>query len=191
MDLLPLIVSFGIIALAELGDKTQVTVMCLSANKRAKTVFIGAILAFALVNGVSALIGGTIAAFIPTQWIGIGSGIAFLAFGAYSLLSKPEEVKVDNSSMNIVRTFSLIALMELGDKTQLSVIALAAEYEAPLTVFIGVILALALVTAIGIAVGTVISRYIPMKYIKIGSSIVFIVFGVLFLWTAVTGIKLL
>jgi putative Ca2+/H+ antiporter (TMEM165/GDT1 family) len=191
MDLLPLIASFGIIALAELGDKTQVTVMCLSANKRAKTVFIGAILAFALVNGISALIGGTIAAFIPTQWIGIGSGIAFLAFGTYSLLSKSEEVKVNNRSMNIAHSFSLIALMELGDKTQLSVIALAAEYDAPLTVFIGVMLALALVTAIGIAVGTIISRYIPMKYVKIGSSIVFIIFGVLFLWAAATGTKLL
>jgi len=191
MDLLPLISSFGIIALAELGDKTQVTVMCLSANKRAKTVFIGAVLAFALVDGVSALIGGTIAALIPTQWIGIGAGSAFLVFGAYSLLSKSEEVKTDNRSSNVAHSFSLIALMELGDKTQLSAIALAAEYDAPLMVFVGVMLALVLLTAIGIAVGTVISRFIPMKYVKIGSSVVFIVFGVLFLWGAITGTKLL
>jgi putative Ca2+/H+ antiporter (TMEM165/GDT1 family) len=191
MDLLPLIASFGIIALAELGDKTQITVMCLSANKRAKTVFIGAVLAFALVDGVSALIGGTIAAFIPSQWIGIGAGCAFLIFGVYSLFSKSEEVEVDNRSSTIVRSFSLIALMELGDKTQLSVIALAAEYNAPYMVFVGVMLALALLTVIGIAVGAVISRYVPMKYVKIGSSVVFIVFGVIFLWGAVTGTKLL
>jgi putative Ca2+/H+ antiporter (TMEM165/GDT1 family) len=190
MDLLPLISSFGIIALAELGDKTQVTIMCLSANKRVKSVFVGAIVAFALVDGISALIGGTIAAFIPTQWVGIGAGVAFLVFGVYSLLSKTEEVKVNNSSLNIARSFSLIALMELGDKTQLSVIALAAEYDAPLMVFIGVMFALALLTIIGILVGSVISRFVPMKYIKVGSSLVFILFGVLFLFGAITGSRL-
>lgn len=191
MDLLPLISSFGIIALAELGDKTQITVMCLSANKRARTVFIGAVLAFALVDGVSALIGGAIGAFIPTRWIGIGAGVAFLVFGAYSLLSKVEEVEVDNRSLNVAHSFSLIVLMELGDKTQLSVIALAAEFDAPIMVFVGVMLALALLTAIGIAVGVVISRFVPTRYVKIGSSVVFVVFGILFLWGAITGTKLL
>jgi putative Ca2+/H+ antiporter (TMEM165/GDT1 family) len=190
MDLLPLISSFDIIALAELGDKTQVTIMCLSANKRVKTVFLGAILAFALVDVISALIGGTIAAFIPTQWIGVGAGVAFLVFDVYSLLSKVEEVKVNNSSLGIARSFSLIALMELGDKTQLSVIALAAEYDAPFMVFVGVMFALALLTIIGILVGSVISRFVPMKYIKVGSSLVFILFGVLFLFGAITGSRL-
>jgi putative Ca2+/H+ antiporter (TMEM165/GDT1 family) len=190
MDLLPLISSFGIIALAEFGDKTQVTIVCLSANKRVKTVFLGAILAFALVDGISALIGGTIAAFIPTQWVGIGAGVAFLVFGVYSLLSKTEEAKVSNGSLSIARSFSLIALMELGDKTQLSVIALAAEYDAPLMVFIGVMFALTLLTVFGILVGSVISRFVSMKYIKVGSSLVFILFGVLFLFGAITGSRL-
>lgn len=191
MDLLPLISSFGIVALAELGDKTQLTVMCLSANKRAKTVFVGAVLAFALVDGLSALIGGTIAAFIPVRWIGIGAGVAFLTFGVYSLLSKSKDVETDNRSLNIAHSFSLIALMELGDKTQLSTITLAAEYDAPLMVFVGVMVALILLTAIGVAAGTIISRSISMKYVKLGSSLVFIIFGVLFLWEAATGINLL
>ena len=190
MDLLPLISSFGIIAFAELGDKTQVTIVCLSANKRARTVFLGAILAFALVDGISALVGGTIAAFIPNQWVGLGAGVAFLVFGVYSLLSRTEEVKVNNSSLSLARSFSLIGLMELGDKTQLSVIALAAEYDAPLMVFVGVMFALALLTVIGIFVGSVISRFVPMKYIKVGSSLVFILFGVIFLFGAITGSKL-
>jgi putative Ca2+/H+ antiporter (TMEM165/GDT1 family) len=58
-------------------------------------------------------------------------------------------------------------------------------------VFVGVMLALALLTAIGIAVGVVISRFVPMRYVKIGSSVVFVVFGILFLWGAITGTKLL
>ena len=189
--MLPLIYSFGIIALAELGDKTQITVMCLSANRRARKVFIGAVLAFALVDGASASLGGTIGVFIPNRWIGVGAGVAFLVFGAYTLLSKPEEAGADSRSVNVAHSFSLITLMELGDKTQLSVIALAAEFDAPIMVFVGVMLALTLLTAIGIAVGVMISRFVPMKYIKIGSSVAFIVFGILFLWGAITGTKLL
>ncbi|MCJ7768563.1 TMEM165/GDT1 family protein [Candidatus Bathyarchaeota archaeon] len=191
MDLLPLVSSFGIIALAELGDKTQLTVISLSSCKKARTVFIGAILAFALIDGVSALIGGTVATFIPKMWIGLGAGVAFLLFGVYSLLSKSEEAKVEKRSVTAAHCFSLVALMELGDKTQLSVIALAAEYDAPLMVFVGVILALALLTGIGVALGTVISRFVPMRYVKIGSSLIFIVFGILFLFGAISGTKLL
>jgi putative Ca2+/H+ antiporter (TMEM165/GDT1 family) len=59
--------------------------------------------------------------------------------------------------------------------------ARAAEFDAPIMVFVGVVLALALLTAIGIAVGVMISRFVPMRYIEIGSSVVFIVFGILFL----------
>ncbi len=191
MDLLPFISSFGIIAFAELGDKTQLTIMCLSTNRKAWTVFVGAILAFALIDGVSALVGGTIAAFVPYRWIGIGAGLAFIAFGVYSLSFSAKEVEVDERSLGLVHSFSLVALMELGDKTQLSVIGLAAAYGAPLPVFAGVMLALTLLTAIGIAAGTLISKTIPMRYVKIGSSLLFIIFGVLLLWGALSGTKLL
>jgi putative Ca2+/H+ antiporter (TMEM165/GDT1 family) len=91
----------------------------------------------------------------------------------------------------LVSSFGIIALAEMGDKTQLSVIALAAEYDAPLMVFVEVMLALALITGIGVALGTVISRLIPMRYVKIGSSLIFVIFGVLFLFGATTGTKLL
>ena len=191
MDLIPLFSSFGIIALAELGDKTQLTVVSLSSCKKVRPVFIGAMLAFALIDGMSALIGGTVAALIPTVWVGVGAGVAFLLFGIYSLLSKSKETKVEKRSLSATQCFSLVALMELGDKTQLSVIALAAEYDAPLMVFVGVMLALTLLTGIGIAVGTVISRFVPMRYVKIGSSLIFIIFGILFLFGATSGTKLL
>jgi len=191
MDLLPLVSSFGIIALAELGDKTQLTIVSLSSCKKTRSVFIGAMLAFALIDGVSALIGGTIAAFIPPAWIGVGAGVAFLLFGIYSLLSKSKGTGIEKHSASATQCFSLVALMELGDKTQLSVIALAAEYDAPIMVFTGVMLALALITGIGIAVGTMISRFVPMRYLKIGSSLIFIIFGILFLFEAASGINLL
>jgi Ca2+/H+ antiporter, TMEM165/GDT1 family len=190
LDLLPMLSTFVIVALAEFGDKTQFAVICLSANHRPRSVFMGALLAFALVDGISALIGGVIAPFVPAFWIGLAAGIAFLIFGIYTLLSKENAiVKVKEHSEAVTTSFLLIAIMELGDKTQFAVIALSAEYGAPLQVFVGVMLAFALLTALGAVFGKVISRYVSARYIKIGVSLMFIVFGVVFLYEALSGAK--
>jgi putative Ca2+/H+ antiporter (TMEM165/GDT1 family) len=192
LDLLPLLSTFAIIAIAEFGDKTQIAVVSLSAKHRPRSVFIGALLAFALVDGVSALIGGALAPFIPAFWIGLVAGISFLIFGVFTLFSKEDTiVKIKEHSKTVTTSFFLIAVMELGDKTQLAVIALSAEYGAPIQVFLGVMLAFTLLTALGAVFGKVISRYISARYIKIGASLIFVVFGVLFLFEAFGGVKLL
>jgi putative Ca2+/H+ antiporter (TMEM165/GDT1 family) len=84
----------------------------------------------------------------------------------------------------------LIAIADLGDKTQLAVIALSAEYGLPIQVFIGAMLAMVLLTSLGVVFGRIISRYISARYIKIGSSLIFIVVGILFLFEAFSGTKL-
>lgn len=192
LDLLPLLSTFAIVALAEFGDKTQIAVVSLSAKHKPRSVFVGALMAFALVDGISALIGGAIAPFVPQFWIGLAAGISFLVFGVYTLTSKEDMmVKIKEHARTVTTSFFLIAVMELGDKTQLAVIALSAEYDAPLQVFIGVMLAFVLLTALGAAFGKIVSRYISAGSIKIGASLIFILFGVLFLFEAFSGIKLL
>jgi putative Ca2+/H+ antiporter (TMEM165/GDT1 family) len=192
LDLLPLLSTFAIVALAEFGDKTQIAVVSLSAKHRPRSVFIGALLAFVLVDGASVLIGGAIAPFVPAFWIGLGAGISFLIFGVFTLFSKEDViVKIKEHSKTVATSFFLIAIMELGDKTQLAVIALSAEYGAPIQVFLGVMLAFALLTALGAVLGKIISRYISARYVKIGASLIFVVFGVLFLFEALSGVKLL
>jgi putative Ca2+/H+ antiporter (TMEM165/GDT1 family) len=191
LDLLPILSSFAIVALAEFGDKTQIAVICLSAKHRPRSVFLGALLGFALVDGASALIGGAMAPFIPAFWIGLAAGISFLIFGVYTLFSREDAiVKIKEHSKTVTTSFLLIAIMELGDKTQLAVIALSAEYGAPIQVFLGVMLAFALLTALGAVFGKIISRYISARYIKIGASLIFVVFGVLFLFEALSDAKL-
>jgi len=192
MDFTPLLASFGLVMLAELGDKTQLAVISLSSKRKSKSVFIGALLAFALVDGVSALAGGAIATLVPALWVGIGAGVAFLLFGVYTIFfEKTEEPKVEDRSVAVASCFSLIALMELGDKTQLAVVSLAAEYDSPLLVFVGVMLAFAALTGLGVTLGVAISRRVPLKYVRICSGLLFILFGVLFIWSAVSGIQLL
>lgn len=191
MDLFPLLASFGIILLAELGDKTQLAVISLSSKRKSKSVFIGALLAFAVVDGVSALVGGAIATLIPIFWIGIGAGVAFIVFAVYTLVfERDEKPETSDRSLTVASSFSLVALMELGDKTQLASISLAAEYNAPILVFVGVMLAFAVLAGFGVMLGMAISRYVPLRYVRIGSGLLFIVFGVMFIWSAVSGIKL-
>nr|WP_303872912.1 TMEM165/GDT1 family protein [Tepidanaerobacter acetatoxydans] len=78
-----------------------------------------------------------------------------------------------------VTTFTLVFLAELGDKTQLSTMLLAAHNESYLSVFLGAALALILNTIIGVYLGSVISKSLPMHYIHLGGGIAFIIIGIL------------
>ena len=94
MDLTLLLSAFGIIALAELGDKTQLAAITLCCKHKPLQVFLGTSLALILVNGIGVLIGGALATLLPIFWIGIGAGIVFIVFGVYTLFSKEDkEVK--------------------------------------------------------------------------------------------------
>jgi len=187
MDLAPLVSSFGIIALAEFGDKTQLAAVALCSRHRPISVFMGAVLALALVDGISVLIGDALAALLPMFWIGTGSGIVLILFGIYILLSKEsEDVELKERRFPFASSVLIIALMELGDKTQFAVIVLAAKYSAPILVFLGVMLAFMLITGIGVTVGASLPRFVPMRYVRIGAAAIFIFFGVLFLLGTLT-----
>jgi putative Ca2+/H+ antiporter (TMEM165/GDT1 family) len=191
LDLFPLLSTFAIVAVAEFGDKTQIAAINLSCEHRPRSVFIGALLAFALVVGVSASVGGAVAPYFSAFWIDLVGGISFLIFGVYTLFSRRDEmVKIKKHSRTVTTTFLLIAITELGDKTQLAVIALSAKYGAPIQVFLGAIFAMALLTALAVVFGKIISQYISARYIKIGASLIFIAFGILFLIEALSGTKL-
>ncbi len=81
----------------------------------------------------------------------------------------------------IASTFGLIFLAELGDKTQLAAIAMSADTESPVAVFIGATVALALVTLIGVAIGGTLTRVIPARYIRMAAGALFVVMGIFML----------
>jgi putative Ca2+/H+ antiporter (TMEM165/GDT1 family) len=80
-----------------------------------------------------------------------------------------------------ITTFGVIFLAEMGDKTQLAAMTMAAETKKPLAVFIGATLALACVSAIGVIIGSVVSHYFPIIWIKRVAAVAFIVIGALIL----------
>jgi len=193
MSLAVLAASFALVALAELGDKTQIAVITLSCKFKMLSVFTGAMLAFLVTTGVAVAVGDALTLVLPTFWIRIAAALIFLVFGVYTIISirlrkKEAECKTKEEARNgVFSSFSMIVLMELGDKTQLSTIALVAEYELPLFVFAGVMLAFALITAIGATVGMALTKIVPLRYIQLASGIVFLLLGFVFLITSVSG----
>ncbi|MEM3437902.1 MAG: TMEM165/GDT1 family protein [Nitrososphaerales archaeon] len=189
MDLSPLISSFSIIAITEFGDKTQLATITLSTKYNPAYVFLSALLAVSLVDGLSILIGVTLAAFIPISLVSLGSGIVFIIFGILTLISNDKDViDVKNQRLNFITSFSLIALMELGDKTQFSIIALTAKYNSPILILIGLIFAYVILMGIAVILGSNLVKFIPIRYIKIGASTTFILFGIIFILQAITNL---
>jgi len=81
-----------------------------------------------------------------------------------------------------ITTFGVIFLAEMGDKTQLAAMTMAAQSKKPFTVFVGAALALACVSAIGVLVGGLVSEFLPLVWIKRAAAVVFIIIGVLILF---------
>jgi len=184
MNLIPFLAAFSFIFLAELGDKTQLAVITLCSRHNWKVVLSGAMLSFALIDGLSVLVGRGIAEVVPLFWIQIIGGVMFIAFGLYILLHKEREnesFRLTEKSSGFISTLILISLAELGDKTQLAVIALAAEYAEAVMVFLGVISGFLAITIIGVLIGKGLIHLVPQRYLRLISAILFIGFGLIFL----------
>lgn len=183
MDFTPFLTSFSLIALAEFGDKTQLAVIALSARYDRVKVFTGVILAFALVTGLGVLVGSVIYQYIPQDVIRILAGLLFVAFGILTLSSKESCETGDEKPIGniLISAFSMIALAEMGDKTQISAITLVAKYDSPHLVFAGALLALGLISLIGIFLGKKLCEMVPLSKIKLGAGALFILFGIMFL----------
>ncbi|MBO3800556.1 MAG: TMEM165/GDT1 family protein [Candidatus Brockarchaeota archaeon] len=184
MDPTPLFASILLIILAELGDKTQLAIISLSSCSNTLVVFTGAMLAFIIVSMICVFIGDALRMIVPLQAVNLVSAVLFLAFGIYMILTREREdcFRESSSKYTFLSTFSMVALMEMGDKTQVTVIALAAKYGVPIMVYVGVIMAFIILTGMGVLLGRVFSRKIPLKYVKLGSGVIFLLFGIFFLF---------
>ncbi|WP_094226971.1 TMEM165/GDT1 family protein [Methanolobus psychrotolerans] len=177
-----ILIPFLLVGLAELGDKTQLAVLVLSTKTRKYTSLLaGVMLAFILTDGLAILLGNFIANKVPMDYVRIGAGILFIIFGLTTLLKKENDD--DDGSYELkspfISGFGLILVSELGDKTQLAAALFATQYD-PLLVFIGVIFALLLLSAMAIYVGKMLMEKINKKTISTAAGILFIVIGVSF-----------
>lgn len=196
-----LVATFGLIFVAELGDKTQLAVITqVCKYRRPWAVFGGASLSLAVVTLIGALGGEILGRLVPQSLLRTIAAIAFVVMGvligrealkagqntigdACELGLEGEDACEAPSAMQNWKafgsTFGLLFVAELGDKTQLSVLSLASKYSAPWLVFLGGSAALTAVTALGAIGGQGLCSLIPERVILWVSATAFVVMGLL------------
>lgn len=182
--------TLGLVALAELGDKTQLVCMTLAARHPAPPVLLGAVLAFAVLNLLAVVFGAAVAVWLPEWLVAALVAVLFAAFGVHALRAAgAEAVKVEERDGRsvLLSTFVLIFLAELGDKTQLAVAGLAGTQD-PLAVWVGGTLALALTSALGVLAGQTLLRRLPLHLLHLVGGALFLLLAVLAGWRAVTAL---
>ena len=172
-----ILIPFVAVGLAELGDKTQLAVLCLASKTRKyMQLLAGVMLAFVIADGLAILLGSFITERVPMVYIKVVSGIVFIVFGILTLLkTKADDPRCD-LRQPFASGFGLVLVSELGDKTQIASGLFAAKYNAVM-VFIGVIAALALLSVLAVYLGRFISLKVNRRVVSRIAGAVFIVLG--------------
>ncbi|MEU5950242.1 TMEM165/GDT1 family protein [Micromonospora sp. NPDC047465] len=187
--LVALVVSFGVIFVAELGDKSQLMALTFATRFKTVPVLIGITVATAVVHLASVAIGYGLGAALPTEWISLVAGLAFLGFGAWTLrgdtLTEEEKRKAEKSSKSAIVAVSVaFFLAELGDKTMLATITLATQYGWFGT-WLGSTVGMVAADALAILVGRMLGKKLPEKTIKYGAAALFAICGLWLILEAV------
>ena len=175
-------ISFGIIFVAELGDKSQLMALTFAARYRAVTILIAITLATALVHLVSVLFGAAVGVALPTDLISIVAGVSFFGFAAWTLrgdeLNDTDEARAARSQRSVLWTVGLaFFLAELGDKTMLATVTLATN-NGLVGTWVGSTLGMVAADALAIVVGQQLGARLPERAVKIGAAATFVIFGV-------------
>ena len=191
---MPFVTAFGLIAIMELGDNTQLINVSLAMENPWLPVMVGASAGLIAVTAIGAAIGGILALSFGA-WltiIKVIGGIVFIVLGVWSIVASlrgDEEEEKDREGSkkkwNVPSTaFFLNFLAEFGDKTQIAVIVLAATHNAPLSVFLGASLGLVLLVLLSVAIGAGLARVLNIRLVKAVSAGLFILAGALIILEA-------
>ena len=186
------LVSFGVIFVAELGDKSQLMALAFATRFPALSVLVAITIATAIVHMLSVALGATVALVIPASMISIVAGLAFLGFAVWTwrgdVLSAGDEERAGRESTRsvIVTVGTAFFLAELGDKTMLATVTLATNHD-PVGTWLGSTAGMVAADAIAIGVGRLLGRRLPERAIRIGASVAFVVFGLILIYEGVRG----
>lgn len=169
-----------LVAVAEIGDKTQLLALVLAARYRKPVPVILGILAATLANhALAALLGASAAAWLDGPWFSFAVALSFIAMGLWTLvpdkLDEDEQPKARGGAF--IATTIAFFFVEMGDKTQLATVALGARFDSTLLVTMGTTLGMLLANAPVVLLGDRLLARVPMRAVHLGAALLFIGVG--------------
>jgi putative Ca2+/H+ antiporter (TMEM165/GDT1 family) len=182
------LLSMSFVVLAEMGDKTQLLAMAFATRYKATTVLWAVFWATLLNHLLAVMVGNYLTHFIPIQYIQIAAAVSFILFGLWTI--RGDELNNEDKRFSFSPFWTVAIaffIAEMGDKTQLATVALAAKYQSIIPVWLGTTTGMIIADAIGIGIGIVIGKKIPERAVKWFAAIIFILFGLIGLYQYLPG----
>lgn len=180
--------STGMVALAEIGDKTQLIAILLAARFRQPLPIIAGIFAATLLNhALAATAGYYVAQFLSGQMFRIVVGVAFIAMAVWALIPDKEQELSDKTRDGVFLT-TLVAFffIEVGDKTQIATSLLAARFHDIVLVSIGTTLGMMIANVPAVFFGEAVTKIVPLRYVRITAALIFAALGA---WVLIEALK--
>jgi putative Ca2+/H+ antiporter (TMEM165/GDT1 family) len=178
-----ILVSTGVVALAEIGDKTQLLAFILAARfKKPLPIILGILVATVINHGLAGALGAWITSTISPEVLRWVLGTSFIGMAIWTMIPdkiEEEETQIAQRFGIFGATFITFFLAEMGDKTQIATVAMAAHYSDPLMVVIGTTLGMLIADVPAVFAGDKLANKIPMKLVHSIAAAVFAVLGVI------------
>lgn len=181
----------AVVGLGEMGDKTQVLALLLAVRyRRSGPILAGIFIATLLTMGVTALVGTTLSSLVPRELLRWLLVVMFFAVAAWTLVPEDDEdedeVTMKSSSSLVLAAFVTFILAELGDKSQLATLVMAAKYGSFGSVMAGATLGEMLAISPAVLLGKTTAAWIPMRRVRMAAAVLFALLG---LWVLVFGLE--
>jgi hypothetical protein len=177
-----LAVATGVVALAEVGDKTQLLAFVLAARFKKPVPIIGGILVATIINhGLAGALGAWIVNTVNPEYLRWALGASFIAMAGWTLIPdkiEEEETQIAKKYGVFGATLLTFFLAEMGDKTQIATVALAAHFAQPVIVVIGTTLGMLIADVPAVFLGDRVAEKIPMKLVHTIAAAVFAALGI-------------
>ncbi|MBI2525871.1 MAG: TMEM165/GDT1 family protein [Candidatus Rokubacteria bacterium] len=171
--------SFAMVALGEMGDKTQLVALSLAARyRRPWTVMLGILLATLANHALASSVGVWVAAMIPATTLGWIVGLGFIAFGIWALFPDSAQEPGEREGWGpLITTTVVFFIVEMGDKTQLATVALGARFHSVLAVTAGTTAGMLGADGLAVWAGSRLGSLLPMRRLRWAAAALFIAFG--------------
>jgi Ca2+/H+ antiporter, TMEM165/GDT1 family len=185
-------IAFGAIFIAEFGDKSQLLVLAFATRYPWQPVVIGLVIAAAVIQGISVVVGAAVGAILPETAVAVVSGLAFIGVAIWTLRGEDEDDEAASTvaplgGIGLVATVAgTFIVAELGDKTMLATFALAAS-QGPIPTWIGATAAMVAANLVAVVIGRTVGSRLSPRLVRIGSAVLFALAGLAILAGVLLG----